>query len=209
MYKFQNMTFFDKIKWTLGILMVFALIVITNLIDKNNFTRVKDSVVSIYEDRLVVNDLIFEMAKLVQEKEMAIVLSNTEFYAKKNSNIDKKMQGFIERYEATKLTVEERNVFNDFKDNIQSLSKMEASILENDFKEKETKLTLIFEIKDNLYDLTKIQLNEGRRQMSISQKAIDKVELFTQIEIYILIFLAIVVQIIVMYNPKKEKSKSS
>ncbi|MBG7611033.1 MCP four helix bundle domain-containing protein [Polaribacter sp. BAL334] len=203
------MTFFDKIKWTLGILMVFALIVITNLIDKNNFTRVKDSVVSIYEDRLVVNDLIFEMAKLVQEKEMAIVLSNTEFYAKKNSNIDKKMQGFIERYEATKLTVEERNVFNDFKDNIQSLSKMEASILENDFKEKETKLTLIFEIKDNLYDLTKIQLNEGRRQMSISQKAIDKVELFTQIEIYILIFLAIVVQIIVMYNPKKEKSKSS
>jgi hypothetical protein len=203
------MTFFDKIKWTLGILMVFALIVFTNLIDKNNFTRVKDSVVSIYEDRLVVNDLIFEMSKLVQEKEMAIVLSNTEFYTKKNSNIDKKMQGFIEQYEATKLTVEERNVFNDFKDNIQFLSKTEASILENDFKEKETHLTLIFEIKDNLYDLTKIQLNEGRRQMAISQKAIDKVELFTQIEIYILIFLAIVVQIIVLYNPKKEKSKSS
>lgn len=203
------MTFFDKIKWTLGILMVFALIVFTNLIDKNNFIRVKDSVVSIYEDRLVVNDLIFEMSKLVQEKEMAIVLSNTEFYTKKNSNIDKKMQGFIEQYEATKLTVEERNVFNDFKDNIQFLSKTEASILENDFKEKETHLTLIFEIKDNLYDLTKIQLNEGRRQMAISQKAIDKVELFTQIEIYILIFLAIVVQIIVLYNPKKEKSKSS
>lgn len=203
------MTFFDKIKWTLGILMVFALIVFTNLIDKNNFTRVKDSVVSIYEDRLVVNDLIFEMSKLVQEKEMAIVLSNTEFYTKKNSNIDKKMQGFIEQYEATKLTVEERNVFNDFKDNIQFLSKTEASILENDFKEKETHLTLIFEIKDNLYDLNKIQLNEGRRQMAISQKAIDKVELFTQIEIYILIFLAIVVQIIVLYNPKKEKSKSS
>jgi hypothetical protein len=203
------MNFYDKVKWVLGILMVFVLIITTNLLDKNNFIRVKDSVVSIYEDRLAVNDLIFEMAKLVQEKEMAIVLSNTEFYAKKNSNIDKKMQGFIERYEATKLTVEERNVFNDFKDNIQSLSKMEVSILENDFKEKETKLTLIFEIKDNLYDLTKIQLNEGRRQMSISQKAIDKVELFTQIEIYILIFLAIVVQIIVMYNPKKEKSKSS
>ena len=81
---------------------------------------------------------------------------------------------------------------------------MEVSILENDFKEKETKLTLIFEIKDNLYDLTKIQLNEGRRQMSISQKAIDKVELFTQIEIYLLVFLAIAVQVIVMYNPKKE-----
>lgn len=41
--------------------------------------------------------------------------------------------------------------------------------------------------------------------MSISQKAIDKVELFTQIEIYVLIFLAVVVQIVVMYNPKKKK----
>lgn len=40
--------------------------------------------------------------------------------------------------------------------------------------------------------------------MSISKKAIDSVELFTQIEIYLLIFLAIVIQIIVMYNPKKE-----
>jgi len=201
------MTFFDKIKWTLGILMVFALILITNLIDKNNFTRVKDSVVSIYEDRLVVNDLIFEMSKLVQEKEMGIVLSNTHSKTKKNSFIDEKMKDFIEKYEATKLTVEERTVFNNFKDNIQSLSKMESSVFDNDFKEKETKLTLVFEIKENLYDLTKIQLNEGKKQMSISQKAIDTVELFSQIEIYFLVFLAIVVQIIVMYDPKKEKLK--
>lgn len=200
------MTFFDKIKWILGILMVFALIVITNLIDKNNFTRVKDSVVSIYEDRLVVNDLIFEMSKLVQEKEMAIVLSDVNFYSQKNKIINERMIGFIQSYEATKLTAEERRVFTDFKDNFDELSKSENKIIENNFKDKESSINLIFEIKDNLYDLTKIQLNEGQRQMSISQKAIDKVELFTQIEIYILIFLAIVVQIIVMYNPKKEKN---
>ena len=54
------MTFFNKIKWTLGILMVFVLIVTTNLIDRNNFVRVKDSVVSIYEDRLVAKNLILE-----------------------------------------------------------------------------------------------------------------------------------------------------
>lgn len=201
------MTFFDKIKWTLGILMVIALIVITNLIDKNNFTRVKDSVVSIYEDRLVVNDLIFEMSKLVQEKEMAIVLSDENFYTKKNDGVNKKMNDFIEKYEATKLTVEERRVFDNFKDNINELSKFEKTIIKNQFKDKENPINLIFDIKENLYDLTKIQLTEGRRQMSISQKAIDKVELFTQIEIYLLVFLAIVIQVIVMYNPNKEKAK--
>jgi hypothetical protein len=62
----------------------------------------------------------------------------------------------------------------------------------------------IAKIKKNLDDLSKIQLLEGSKQMSISKKAIDSVELFTQIEIYLLIFLAIVIQIIVMYNPKKE-----
>lgn len=199
------MNIYDKLKWILGILMVFALIVITNLIDKNNFTRVKDSVVSIYEDRLVVNDLIFEMSKLVQDKEMAIVVSNVDFYSKKNTSVDEQIQGFITSYEDTRLTTQERKVFNIFKDNIQQLSKMETTIVSNGFKDKEILINLIFEIKENLYDLTKIQLNEGKRQMSISQKAIDKVELFTQIEIYVLIFLAVVVQIIVMYNPKKKK----
>jgi len=53
------MAFYNKAKWILGILMVFVLIIATNLIDKNNFLKVRDSVVTIYEDRLVAKDLIF------------------------------------------------------------------------------------------------------------------------------------------------------
>lgn len=48
-------------------------------------------------------------------------------------------------------------------------------------------------------------MKEGKRQMSISKKAADKLELFTQIEIYLLAFLAIVIQIIIMYQPKEKK----
>lgn len=157
------MNIYDKLKWILGILMVFALIVITNLIDNNNFTRVKDSVVSIYEDRLVVYDLIFEMSKLVQDKEMAIVVSNVDFYLKKNTSVDEQIKGFITSYEDTRLTTQERKVFNIFNDNIQQLRKMETTIVSNDFKDKEILINLIFEIKENLYDLTKIQLNQGKR----------------------------------------------
>lgn len=157
------MNIYDKLKWILGILIVFALIVITNLIDNNNFTRVKDSVVSIYEDRLVVHDLIFEMSKLVQDKEMAIVVSNVDFYLKKNTSVDEQIKGFITSYEDTRLTTQERKVFNIFNDNIQQLRKMETTIVSNDFKDKEILINLIFEIKENLYDLTKIQLNQGKR----------------------------------------------
>jgi hypothetical protein len=73
------MTFYNKIKWVLGILMVFVLIVATNLIDRSNFIQVRDSVVTIYEDRLIANDLIFEISKLVQEKEIAVALSDSIF----------------------------------------------------------------------------------------------------------------------------------
>ena len=59
-------------------------------------------------------------------------------------------------------------------------------------------------IKANLNNLSKIQLIEGSRQMSISKRAIDTIELYTQIEIYVLVFLAIIIQIIVMYKPKNK-----
>lgn len=203
------MNFYDKIKWVLGILMVFVLIITTNLLDRNNFVRVKDSVVSIYEDRLIANDLIFEIANSIKQKEIAIVSSNADFFKLTNDSENKNIEFSIERYEKTKLTLEERTVFDQFKANINKLMIKESQFVQNGMDDKSNLLKLLFEIDENLHDLNKIQLNEGRRQMSISQKAIDTVELFTQIEIYLLVFLAIAVQVIVMYNPKKEKSKSS
>lgn len=203
------MNFYDKVKWVLGILMVFILIITTNLLDRNNFVRVKDSVVSIYEDRLIANDLIFEIASSIKQKEIAIVTSNADFFNVTNESENKNIEFSIERYEKTKLTPEERTVFDEFKTNIDKLKIKESQFVQNGMEDKSNLLKLLFEIDENLHDLNKIQLNEGRRQMSISQKAIDTVELFTQIEIYLLVFLAIVVQVIVMYNPKKEKSKSA
>ncbi len=74
------MTFYNKIKWVLGILMVFILILCTNLIDRNNFIRVKNSVVTIYNDRIIASDLIFEMSKLFHEKEIAVILLDSVFF---------------------------------------------------------------------------------------------------------------------------------
>ena len=73
------MAFYNKVKWVLGILVVFLLIVATNLIDRNNFVRVRESVETLYEDRLIANDLLFELAKTVQENEIAVHLSDTSF----------------------------------------------------------------------------------------------------------------------------------
>ena len=200
----DKMAIQNKIKWVLGILMIFVLIVSTNLIDRNNFVRVKDSVVTIYEDRLIANDLIFEMLNLVQEKELALAINDATFFNEKNSDVNSNLQRLISRFEQTKLTNEESQVFSDLKNNINSLFDLEGEFVNSDFADNSVVVSLTSKIKNNLSDLSKIQLKEGSRQMSNSKRAIDTVELFTQIEIYLLLFLAIVVQIIIMYTPKKK-----
>ncbi|MBU2940350.1 MCP four helix bundle domain-containing protein [Lacinutrix sp. C3R15] len=196
------MAFFNKLKWILGFLMIFLLIITTNLIDKNNFVRVRDSVVTIYEDRLIAKELIFEMLKSVQDKELAVLLSDSIFFKTQNPKVNNDLQSLISRFEQTKLTVKEDRVFNDFKKNIQLLLDAESRFLDSNYSDNTQVINYIEGLKTNLNDLSKIQIIEGSRQMSISKRAIDTVELFTQIEIYILIFLAILIQIIVMYKPK-------
>ncbi|MDO6761819.1 MCP four helix bundle domain-containing protein [Tamlana sp. 2_MG-2023] len=198
------MTFYDKLKWILGILMVFVLIMATNLIDKNNFERVRDSVVTIYEDRVIASDLIFEMLKSIQEKELAVAVSDSTFFTTENANVNDHLHTLVSRFEETKLTRDEAEVFRNLKDNVQLLVTAENQFLKSNQQNKTALVKHIEALKTNLDDLSKIQLSEGSRQASISRRALNAVELFTQIEIFILVFLAIVIQVIVMYKPKEK-----
>jgi hypothetical protein len=197
------MGFYEKVKWVLGIIMVFILILTTNLIDRNNFIRVKESVASIYEDRLIAYDLIFDMSKTLYEKKVAIILVDATSYVENNKILNEGFVVLLKSFERTTLTALERKVFNDLERNFTALEQAEQAFIESGFENKKQLVNTIAEMKDNLHDLSEIQLIEGRRQVSISKNAVDTVELFTHIEIYILIFLAIVVQIIVMYKPKE------
>lgn len=198
------MTLFNKIKWVLGILMVFVLIITTNLLDKNSFNKVKNSVETIYEDRLVAKNIIFDLSNAIHQKELAIATYDSIFFINKNIKLNSEIEASIAQFESTKLTLKEKNVFGDLKENLESLESLETDFVTSKFENKQRLANQILVVKENLYDLNEIQLKEGERQISISKRAIDTVELFTQIEIYLLIFLAIVIQIIIIYNPKKE-----
>lgn len=203
------MAFYNKIKWALGISLVFFLIVATNLIDRNNFKRVKDSVVTIYEDRLIAKDIVFELAILVQEKEMANALSDFDFLENQNKVVNKKIDELILKFLDTRLTVDEKRTLDDLELNLNKLKAYEINRLEQKISHQDLVEKQLMKVKDNLYDLSKIQLEEGRRQVFISKEAINSVEVFTQIEIYVLIFLAILIQIIVIYKPKDDNLFSS
>lgn len=197
------MSLYNKLKWILGILIVFVLIIATNLIDKNNFTRVRDSVVTIYEDRIIASDLIFELQQSIHEKEVAIVLRDSLFYKNQNSRVNQHIESLLARYDETKLTKKESKIYKNLKSNLADLMTLENKNTSINLLNKNEILAKIDNLKSNLSDLSKVQLDEGGKQMSISRKALDTVEFFTQLEICILVVLAIVIQLIVMYNPKK------
>ena len=196
------MDFYTKIKWILGISLVFVLIAATNLVDRSNFVQVKESVASIYEDRLIVKDLIMDMYKAVQEKKIAIITADEAFLDQRNGAVNKNLETLVERYEATKLTKNEAVAFESLRENIQALWSSEAAMKES-FSGNEKLLGMIGQIEENLDELSEIQISEGRRQVSISKRATDSIELFTQLEVYVLIFLAIVIQVIILYKPRK------
>lgn len=197
------MKFYNKIKWILGISLIFGLIITTNLIDRNNFTRVKDSIVNIYEDRLVAKYYIYEITNLVHEKELIVLKNDTVNFKNKVQDINQNINSTISNFENTKLTSEEAEIFQNLKDNLERLEKVENNYIDDKSKYKSDILNELDNIASNLDALSKIQITEGSRQMSIGKKALNNVELFTQIEIYFLVFLAILIQIIILYNPKQ------
>ncbi len=200
----MNKVLLNKIKWALGILLVFFLILATNLIDKDNFKKVRNSIVTIYEDRIVANDLIFELSLLIHEKEMAAALSDTSFFNGRNKQINGNVEALVEQYKMTKLTREEASIFDALQIDLDKLDQFETSAN----LDHQGYAALLSDIKDHLYKLSKIQLSEGKNQVSISNEAIEGIDLFTRMEIYILIFLAIILQVIVIYSPGKNQELS-
>ncbi len=198
------MTLFSKIKWIAGILLIITIVLTTNLIDRNNFGQLKESVTSIYEDRVVASDIIFEITLLIQEKEIALATSDSAFYSSKNEENNQKIDEFIRRYEQTQLAPNEREVFTGLKRDLDKLEELEASISESGFENNAQIFERIEAIVLSLYDLSKVQLSEGRRKMIQSNKTMESIEFFTQIEIIFMIIMAIFVQVIILYRPKED-----
>ncbi|QCK16409.1 MCP four helix bundle domain-containing protein [Mangrovivirga cuniculi] len=198
------MTIINKIKWVIAVLLVFLIVLMTNLVDKENFNRLKNSVTTIYEDRVVASDLIFDITLLIQEKEIALATSDTAFFKSKNRKINEDIKDFINKFEQTKLTTEEQETFNNLKTELKKLYSLEEKYADSNFDNDINLFKTIDDIVHDLHDLSKIQLKEGRRQILLSKEAMKTINLFTQVEIIILIILAILIQIIILYKPKED-----
>lgn len=189
-----------KVKWVASILLVFFIVLITNLIDRDNFNRLSYSVTTMFEDRIVASDLLFEISRIIKEKQIAILTSDTTFFQNRNGQLNQEIDQLVEKYGLTTLTGKENIAFNQLKEELESLEQKEKS--STNLSNGEV-INSIKKIDEHLYELSKIQVEEGKQQVFISKRAEDTINLYTQGEIIFLIVMAILVQIIILYKPKE------
>ena len=172
------MTVYNKIKWTLGILSVFFIILATNLIDRKNFNIVKNSVETIYADRLLAQDILLDLSGLIWEKELAQIKYDRLQFDNKNVTINTRAEELINLFSETKLTRKEEIVLGQLQKNFTSLKEYERTEIQLPNPKFSEYLALI---KDNLDDLSEIQIEEGKRELFESKRAIASVDLFTHL----------------------------
>ncbi len=197
------MNLFNKVKWVLGILGVFLLVLATNRIDKNNFKRVEQSVDNIYNDRLLAKELLLEISLKFHKKELAYALNDTNYLQNKNQAINTKISELLESFNRIESTEKEELILKRLRRDHDDLIKLEKRLNKKDTLYTEKCEEIFADINTQLGELATEQVEEGKQQKFLASKALENVELFSQIEIYILLLLGIVLQLIILYTPKK------
>lgn len=195
------MTIFRKIKSVLSILVVFILVIATNLIDRSSFNKVRDAVENIYEDRLIAKDIINKFSNNLYEIEIAYHKANVLEPFIVDSSLVESLRQQLSAFKSTTLTAEESIELKSFEKELQVI--VDSHRFNETFSDENKTSAYFVNLKEHISTLSEIQMKEGHKLVYNAQKEFDLVDLFTKLEIFFLIFLAILIQIVILYKPKK------
>jgi hypothetical protein len=198
------MDVFNKIKWTLGVLAVFLIILTTNLIDKKSFLKVEEAVENIYKERLLAKEVLLDISILFHEKELACALSDSSYLVHKNQAMNIQISELLGKFEETAGTKEEKRVLGNLTENNEKLIQLELSTLSKDSLYTDDYTLSFAAINNDIKELSDVQVKEGKNEKLKASAAVATAKLFAKIEIYALIFLGLIIQIIILYKPRRK-----
>jgi hypothetical protein len=196
------MRIIQKIKWVIGLSLVFIVVLGTNLLDRRNFKKIRHSIISIYEDRLVAKSMVYEMNDLVHLKNIAAVEQDSVFFSRRNIEVQKRLDSLFVSFTETRLTPFEKTVVEILSRELVKLKTQEARMIEVNFFVDESYRETIAESKKRLRSLADIQMQEGNRLFNSSEEILRSMQVHTQVELYFLVAMAILIQVILLIKPK-------
>jgi len=200
------MIIFQKLKWFFAVLGIFLIILATNLIDKKNFVRVEESVETIYNERLLAKELLLNVSIQFHQKELAYALNDSIYLRFENNVVNTKINELLQMFVRAKSTKEEKTIMDELNENHAKLIQLESNSQLKDRLYSSDCAEIFSAINANIIALSAEQVKEGKLQKFNARDAVDRIKLFSKIEIYILIFLALILQGVILYNPKNKST---
>ncbi|MFT6335819.1 MAG: hypothetical protein ACI9GZ_001160 [Bacteroidia bacterium] len=198
-----------KIRAASALVVVFLLVLATNLMDNNHFKIVQGSITSIYEDRLVAKDYIYKISRQLQLKQYVVHQNDRNQIENIYRMADDSIKVLINKFDGTKLTKQEVRYFESLKSNLNRLGELEQRLLKGETPNNielpsinllENSFLVILEDLDKL---SQIQLEEGKRETMSSKRAIDTSNFISRLEIGVLIFIGLMLQLLIFLKPVK------
>ncbi|MGO1243781.1 MAG: MCP four helix bundle domain-containing protein [Sphingobacterium sp.] len=185
-------TFAIKQKMTAAALLfaVIVLVMLTNMREQRAAARISTAVTSLYEDRLVVAQYILQLSTQLDRMISDIEQGNPDVPAAIDDYLSE-VQRLNALYEKTRLTEMERVNFERFK-------KLCQNIAENSMSgDRTTLLVTARAAGDTLQSLSSIQVEEGKNKLDEVLNMTYFSNLFSYLELAILIIIAIIIQALV------------
>lgn len=198
----------QRIRAGAALVVVFLLVLATNMMDNSHFKIVQKTLTTVYEDRLLAKDYIYKISRLLQIKKKAIQNLDAEGISIVNQSVNDSIQSLISIYAGTELTEKEAVRFESLKKNLARLAVLERNTPKNESFDRELTTSktiedLLLPIYADLDALSQIQLEESRREIKYSNRTIDTSNLISRIEIGVLIVIGVLIQMLIFIKPLK------
>lgn len=202
------MNVYRKLKWFSAVLGVFLIILATNLIDKKSFLKVEEAVEKMYNERLLAKELLIGVSIQFHEKELAYALNDSVYLKSRNDDVNKEISELLQKFDKADIPRKEKIILVDLQKNHSNLIKLESNTQFKDSLYTEDCAEIFSAINTNIKDLSEAQIKGAENQKFHATAAVDTVKLFSKIETYLLIFLALFLVVIILYTPKKRPEES-
>jgi hypothetical protein len=190
-----------RIKIGFYIVIIFGVLFAANRLDKTHFDTAQHSLNSIYNDRVVAQDIIYQLSSTFNDRHL-LYISETfvDVSVAEVKKQDELIKALFSDFRNTLLTENEKKQLRYLEVNFSKLKEVESvegnsnSMVLTDLKQK------FLDINENLDALSKIQLSESRNLKAIGQKSLDSNDLLSITEIIIMGFFALALIVLIFYK---------
>lgn len=186
----MNATLSIKQRILVGLVLAtaFLLVLAANLVDRRHFSTIQHAIVSIHDDRVVVQDFIYQLRNHLHDSELEVVDTG-----RLTTNRAEKISILLDDFARTDLTRQEalflERLRQEFTDLASQIPMASLNIKDDNAKTKAIKR--IGGIKKTLDSLEEIQLEESSQLTKLSEKSLKVNRLLSNLEVGFLIVLGV------------------